>query len=171
MVPNQQRHLTRWEMSHLVTKPTKGPVRPAMTQISLGVRPVWSGSSLSGWRKLGSLANHWAHSVDSNQTGRMPRLIWVFAGRTSFCCFWHEVAQILLTVKFDVLRARQVPTKIHISPTPGVHGRLIAQLFQQRLKSLSSTCFTPGTQLLVILTYIKVRFWSLRKQSETLKCP
>ena len=57
-------------------------VRPAKTQISLGIRPVWSESSLSAWRKLGSLATHWAHSEDSDQTGRMPRLIWVFTGRT-----------------------------------------------------------------------------------------
>ena len=39
-------------------------------------------SSLSAWRKLGSLATHWAQSEDSDQTGRMPRLIWVFPGRT-----------------------------------------------------------------------------------------
>ena len=69
-------------MSHLVTKPTKWHVRPAKTQISLGIRPVWSEYSLSTWRKLGSLATHWAHSEGSDQTGRMPRLIWVFAGRT-----------------------------------------------------------------------------------------
>ena len=36
----------------------------------------------SAWRSLGSLVTHWAHSEDSDQTGRMPRLIWVFAGRT-----------------------------------------------------------------------------------------
>ena len=36
----------------------------AKTQISLGIRPVWSDSSLSAWRKLGSLATHWAHSKD-----------------------------------------------------------------------------------------------------------
>ena len=29
-----------------------------------------------------SLATHWAHSEDSGQTGQMPRLIWVFVGRT-----------------------------------------------------------------------------------------
>ena len=45
-------------------------------------RPGWSESSLSAWRKLGSLATHLAHSEDSDQTGRMPRLIWVFTGRT-----------------------------------------------------------------------------------------
>ena len=57
-------------------------MRPAKTQISLGICPVWSESSLSAWRKLESLATHWGHSEDSDQTGRMPRLIWVFAGRT-----------------------------------------------------------------------------------------
>ena len=58
-------------------------VNPSKTQISLGIRPVWSESSLSAWRKLGSLATHWAHSIDSDQTGWMPGLIWVFAGRTA----------------------------------------------------------------------------------------
>ena len=69
-------------LSRLMTKPTKWRVRPAKTQISLGFRPVWSEPSLSAWRKFGSFASHWAHSEDSDQTGRMPRLIWVFAGRT-----------------------------------------------------------------------------------------
>ena len=39
-------------------KPNKMTVRPAKAQISLGIRPVWSESSLSAWRKLGSLATH-----------------------------------------------------------------------------------------------------------------
>ena len=56
-------------------KTNKMSVRPAKTQISLGIRPVWSESSLSAWRKLGSLATHWAHNEDSDQTGLMPRLI------------------------------------------------------------------------------------------------
>ena len=56
-------------------------VRPAKTQIS----PVWSESSLSAWRKLRSLATQWAHSEDFDQTGRMPMLIWVFAGRKFHC--------------------------------------------------------------------------------------
>ena len=63
-------------------KTNKMCVRPAKIQISLGIRPDWSESFLSAWKKLGSLATHWAHSEDSDQTGRMPRLIWVFAGRT-----------------------------------------------------------------------------------------
>ena len=39
-------------------KTNKISVRPAKTQISLGIRPVWSESSLSAWRNLGSLATH-----------------------------------------------------------------------------------------------------------------
>ena len=42
---------------------------------------VWSESSLSIWRNHVSLASHLAQSGDSDQTGRMSRLIWVFAGR------------------------------------------------------------------------------------------
>ena len=33
-------------------------------------------------KKAGIFTYPWAHSEDSDQTGRMPRLIWVFAGRT-----------------------------------------------------------------------------------------
>ena len=71
-------------LSLSMTKPIKWPVCPAKTQISLGIHPVWSEYSLSAWRKVGSLkkATHKPHSEDSDQTGRMPRLIWVFAGRT-----------------------------------------------------------------------------------------
>ena len=49
-------------------------VHPAKTQISLGIRPVWSESSLSAWRKLWSLTTHWAHSEDYDQTGQSLRI-------------------------------------------------------------------------------------------------
>ena len=74
--------LNHWHMSRCMTKPTKWPVRPAKTQISLGIRPVWPESSLSAWRNLGSLATHLVHSEGSDQSGWTPRLIWVFAGHT-----------------------------------------------------------------------------------------
>ena len=69
------------ELSH--DKTNKMIVRPAKTQISLSICPVWSESSLSAWRKLGPLATQWVHSEDSDQAGQMPRLIWMFAGRTA----------------------------------------------------------------------------------------
>ena len=60
-------------MSDNMTKPTKWLCAQRR------VRSAWaSESSLSAWRKLGSLATHTVHSQDSDQTG----LIWVFAGHT-----------------------------------------------------------------------------------------
>ena len=49
-------------------------VHPAKTRISLGIRPVWSESSLSARRKLGSVATYWTHSKDSDQPGHPQRL-------------------------------------------------------------------------------------------------
>ena len=70
-----------------MTKPTKW--HPATPQISLGIRPVWSESSLCAqWVGKDSSFLH-ADSEDSDQTGRMSRLIWVFDGHTWFC---HEAA-------------------------------------------------------------------------------
>ena len=63
-------------------KTNKMSVRPTKTQITLGIRPVWSESSLCAqWVAKDSMFLH-ADSEDSDQTARMPRLIWVFAGRT-----------------------------------------------------------------------------------------
>ena len=63
-------------------KTNKMSVRPAKTQISLGIRPVWSASSLcTQWvAKDPSFLNE--DSEGSDQTGRMPRMIWVIAGHT-----------------------------------------------------------------------------------------
>ena len=83
-------------MSQGMTKPTKWHVRPAKTQISLGIRPVWSDFSLFAWRKLGSLTTHWAYSEVSDQTGRTLRLVWVFAGRT--CHFVGFVMRWLIYI-------------------------------------------------------------------------
>ena len=71
------------KMSRLMTKPTKWHVHPAKTQISL-----------SAWRKLGSLATYWAQSKDSDRTGQMPRLIWVFAA-----CTCHFVGFVMRQLK------------------------------------------------------------------------
>ena len=67
---------------------------PAKTQISLGIRSVWSESSLCAqWVAKDPSFLH-ADSEDSDQTGRMPRLIRVFAGCTPHCWFCHEMAHV-----------------------------------------------------------------------------
>ena len=64
-------------------KTNKMTVRLAKTQISLGIRPIWSESSqCAQWVAKDPSFLH-ADSEDSGQTGRMPRLIWVIAWRTA----------------------------------------------------------------------------------------
>ena len=73
-------------------KPTKWHVRQAKTQISLGIRPVLSESSLSAWRNLGSLATHWAQSKDWwDWADAQADLICRWAPRP-FCLFCHAAA-------------------------------------------------------------------------------
>ena len=72
--------------SHHMTKQTKWPVHPAKTQISLGIRHLI--------RVFAIQATKWVHSEDSDQSGCMPRLIWVFVRHTSFCWFCHAAALI-----------------------------------------------------------------------------
>ena len=89
-----------------------------MTQISLGIRPVWSESFLCAqWVTKGSVLLQ-ADSEDSDQTGRMRRQIWVFAGRT---------------------------VKDSYKQKPGLHGRNLPSAyfhdFYTRWKSLKSTPF------------------------------
>ena len=71
----------RFSLSHDMIKPTMWVCAQRR------LRSAWASaqsdqSSLTAWRKHGSLATHWAHSEDSDQTGQMPRLIWVFTLRT-----------------------------------------------------------------------------------------
>ena len=71
-----------WHLSHDTTKPTKW-VCTQQRQISLGIRPVWSQSLLCAqWVAKNPSFLH-ADSEDSDQTGQMPSLIWVFTGRTA----------------------------------------------------------------------------------------
>ena len=49
-----------------------------------GLPSVWSESSLSAWRKIGYLATHWVHSKDTDQAGRITRLIWLFVVRMCY---------------------------------------------------------------------------------------
>ena len=79
-VLNLRKYLTVNEPRH--DKSNKVSVRPAKTQISLGIRPSWSEYSLCAqWVAKDPSFLH-ADSEDSDQTWRMPRLIWFFAGRT-----------------------------------------------------------------------------------------
>ena len=81
-----------FELRH--DKTNKMDVRPAKTQISLGIRPVWSVFAVC-MKKAWSLATLWAQSEDSDQTGQMPRLMWVFAGHT-----YHFVGVVMMRLVY-----------------------------------------------------------------------
>ena len=76
-------------------KTNKMAVRPAQTQISQGIRPVWSEQSLcTQWVAKDPSFLH-ADSKNSDQTGRMARLICLRWAHIPFCWFCHEVAQFV----------------------------------------------------------------------------
>ena len=75
-------------MSRRMTKPNQRPVRPVKTQISLGIRPVWSESSLSAWRNTRPLTTYWAH----RKTLRCPGWSESALGAHVICWFCHAAA-------------------------------------------------------------------------------
>ena len=104
-------------------------------QSSLGC-PVWSES----WRKLGTLATHWVHSEDSDQTGWMPRLIWSSLGTQPFCWFCHKAAQISYTTWKSVFGVcNPIRLKLAYSVTEASKSLRISDIAYY-LKSVSSQC-------------------------------
>ena len=82
-------------------KTNKLHLRPVKTRINLGIRQVWSKTSLCAQSVAKDTSFIYADSEDSDQTGRMPRLIWVFAGRT--CHFVGVVTMRLILASFVTL--------------------------------------------------------------------
>ena len=136
-------------MSRLMTKPTK-LLCAQRRQISMGICPVWSESLLSAWRKIGSLATHWAHSEDSGQTGRMPRLIWVFAWRTC-----HYVGFVIMSwggsmsLPFFVLKGKlfflSMLLHLNICKNLKLHSRFVVVLLFHGLTSQSTELYHVET--------------------------
>ena len=95
-----------------MTKPTKWVGAQRRIKISQGIHSVWSESSLSAWRKLGSLATHWVDSKDSDQTWWMPRLIGIFTGCTlillvlSWCGSCVSMCQFIFAINVIYLQKR-----------------------------------------------------------------
>ena len=77
-----------------------GCAHPAKTQISLGICPVWSESSLCAQWVAKDPSFLRADSENSDQTGRMPRLIWVFAGHTATLLVLSWGGSYMLVYKF-----------------------------------------------------------------------
>ena len=80
----------------------------AKTRLSLGICPVWSESSLSAGRKLGSLATHWPHSEDWSDRADAQADLSLRSAHISFCCFCHEAAHTILCLQsFNLFKVIQ----------------------------------------------------------------
>ena len=85
-------------MSRSITKPTKWPVRPAKTQINLGIRPVWSVFAVH-MKNPGTFATKWVQSeYRSNLADVQDDLSLRWAHR-SFSWLCHALAQIYFQIK------------------------------------------------------------------------
>ena len=79
-------------------KTNKMTCAPVKTQISLGIRPVWSESLLSTWRNIGSLTTYWVQSEHWSDWADAQvdlSLCWV---HMSFYWFCHAAAHIYLKI-------------------------------------------------------------------------
>ena len=65
-----------------MTKPTKWVCAQRRLRSAWASPPLWSESSRCAQWVAKDSSFHHVGSEDSDQTGQMPRLIWVFAGRT-----------------------------------------------------------------------------------------
>ena len=82
-----------------MTIPTKGPVHPTKTQISLRSR---SESSLCAlWVAKDHMLLQ-AHNEDTDQTGRVSRLIRIFSGRTCHFVGFVMLQLICLSLNGDI---------------------------------------------------------------------
>ena len=73
-------------------KTNKVTVRPVKIQLSLGIRPVWSESSLCAQSVAKDPSFLHANSEDSDQTGQMPgadlSLLWAHNHFVGFVMLW-----------------------------------------------------------------------------------
>ena len=119
-------------------------VRPAKTQIILGIRPVWSESSLCAqWVAKDPSFLH-ADSEDSDQTGRMPRLIWVFGGRT--------LILLVFPLYVPAMTGRFVVLELMIGLLGDVSGVYLEDV------NVTGICFFMWKLKFIFIIFIKLKF-------------
>ena len=153
-------------------KTNKMTVRPAKTQICLGIRPVWSVSTLCAqW-----VAKDWrflhADSEDSDQSGRMPRLIWVFAERTDHFVGFVMGWLILFQVQ-EKERTPRVLTKTEQTGRRWLHLNYVTAITVYRVPTVlchyKTVNYLQGMDKLRKLRVNKANF-HFRMQNENAQC-
>ena len=144
------------QMSLCMTQLTKWCERPAKTQISLGTHPLWSESSLSTWRKIGSLATHTARIEATDQTGRCPGWSECSLGTRHFVGF--VVLQLKSILFMDFYSSLNIEMKI--ADTKGMLQ--VFENFRDTVKKLHMAIisephifFCPIKKYTILMTFIQ----------------
>ena len=135
-------------------KTNKMAVRPVKTQISLGIRPVWSEASLCAqWVVKDASCRH-ANSKDSDQTGWMPRLIWVFAGRTAILLVLSCRGSCIIAIVLSLWIFNHKSVKAVLGQT------LQWPWGQQALNSTPDQC-NLCSWLIILVTMTDIDIWAM----------
>ena len=144
-------------------------------KIGMCIRPVWSMSSLNTlWVAKGLTFLH-ADSEDSDQTGRMPRLIWVFAGGTSqfigfvmWWLMWLKPSCTNIQLPFGPRQANLVLIAYASSEGSGepAHPRSLARTFVARsYKQWVKRNLQTESQIPSPSEWLGMRSWNLSWQN------
>ena len=148
-------------------------LRLAETQISLGIRPVWSESSLCTQWVVKDPGFLYVDSKASDQTGQMPRLIWAFTGCTcrfvGFVMRWLNLHSHFL--KIGELSA-DLYTKILVETAQNNNAEAACSKTQLPLLDstiqISDLCCVSGERkqfLHTVLVWLLSIFYQLRQKS------
>ena len=118
--------MTYWYLSQRTSKPTKWHVRPAKTQISLGICQVWSVVAIC-------MKKAWVLSYPLSTQGRLIRLVhrlsWVFAWHTCYFVVFVVRCLIFLIFVTHALVGRcdiGVPRPVRLFVHPFVNNWLVS---------------------------------------------
>ena len=134
---------------------------------SVCIRPVWSQSSLCAQSVAKDPRFLHANSEDSDQTGRMPRLIWVFAGRKA-------ILLVLSCRGSDAVKLLTILFRIWATPPRLMRQAVIRYQeeadYRRKNKSASNLKCSPNWKIIqpaVIFTEIMVAFWWFEARGPT----
>ena len=105
-------------------------------------------SSLSTWRKLGSLATHWVHSEDSDQPGHAQADLNLHWAHMPFYWFCHDAAQMACTNTAEVFNL--VSNILYICTYITISSHIFSH------KSLYQNINTTEPDTLCIINHVRV---------------
>ena len=127
------------------------PQQDKTNKITCAPNVDWDEPSLSEWRNPGSLATRWVHTKDYDQTGPMPRLIWVFTRHT-----YHFVGFVMLPLKyFTCLIVLFSLQERHAAKTVGDMKQFVTKL--PHLQQARTSLATRKSDINFVYTVLQIR--------------